>query len=61
MTQADVKRFAAVLSVQAEIEGMKVFNLMREQSGESPGYTQFHFSEMADMLRKLSEAKDEEL
>ena len=32
MTQYDVKRLALVLAVQAEIEGMKSENILREQN-----------------------------
>ncbi|MEI8087841.1 MAG: hypothetical protein WCG93_16640 [Paludibacter sp.] len=61
MTNYDVKRLALVLAVQADIEGMKVENLQREQQGMSPAYPNELFQDMAEQLRNLAALHDEQL
>lgn len=61
MTHYDVKRLALVLSIQAEIEGMKSENLLREQNQESPAYNGADFSEKAFELENLANAHDEQI
>ena len=58
MTEYDVKRLALVLGVQAEIEGMKVANLIREQRDESPAYNDGDFQEKANRLEDLAFSHD---
>jgi hypothetical protein len=57
----NVKRLALVLAVQAEIEGMKVENLVREQSGLSPAFGNDQFFDKSCELRNLAYAPDEQL
>ncbi|RKS00459.1 hypothetical protein [Flavobacterium sp. 102] len=54
MEGSEVRRLALVLAVQAEIEGMKAENLIREQNNESPAYGREQFSDMASELRNLA-------
>jgi hypothetical protein len=61
MTQYDVKRLALILAIQADIEGMKASNLIRESNGMPIEYDGPRFMSMADELRKLAIIKDEEL
>ncbi|MFA9212506.1 MAG: hypothetical protein ACEQSR_01480 [Candidatus Methylacidiphilales bacterium] len=61
MNEYDVKRLAQVLSIQAEIEGMKSENMLKEQIKESPSYGYSHFSEMADILMKLGNCHNDQL
>lgn len=61
MTEYDVRRLALVLSVQAEIEGMKAENMLREQNNESPAYGNSQFSEVSNRLTNLAHAHDEQL
>ena len=61
MTQYDVKRLALVLAVQAEIEGMKSENILREQNEQSPAYGEKQFNECASRLENLAYAHDEQL
>lgn len=58
MEHYDVKRLALVLSVQAEIEGMKAAN---NQSPESQPYHEGHYQEKAEKLSKLAYAHNEQL
>ncbi len=57
----NVKRLALVLAVQAEIEGMKAENIMREQNNESPAYGSSQFNDKAEELRNLAYAHNEQL
>lgn len=61
MEEADVKRLALVLAVQAEIEGMKVENEMRKQRDESPAYNEGHFQEKASYLRDIAYSHRDQL
>jgi hypothetical protein len=61
MTGYDVKRLALVLSVQAEIEGMKALNTYREDLGQGIAYTRSSFLEKAEELRVLASKHDEQL
>jgi len=61
MTHYDVKRLALVLAVQAEIEGMKAENILREQNEQSPAYGEKQFNEIANRLSDLAYAHDEQL
>jgi len=61
MTQADVRRFALVLAVQARIEGMKADNTAREQRGESLAYPGKEFFDAEEELRNLAYIHDDQL
>lgn len=54
MDDYTVKRLARVLAVQAEIEGMKADNLLREQNEESPAFGGEDFSAKASELENLA-------
>ena len=61
MNTYDVRRLALVLAEQAEIEGMKVENLTREQQGLTLAYTDENFAEVSENLRNLAASHDEQL
>lgn len=61
MNEYDVKRLALVLSVQAEIEGMKAENMLRQQNDEAPAYGSKAFGELANRLGNLAYAHNEQL
>ena len=61
MNEYDVKRLALVLSVQAEIEGMKAENMLMEQNSESPAFGLKQFSELANRLSDLAYSHNEQL
>lgn len=61
MDHYTVKRLALVLSVQAEVEGMKAANALRALNNESPAYGNDHFSEASMTLTNLAHAHDEQL
>lgn len=57
----NVKRLALVLAVQAEIEGMKAQNIIREQRGDSLAYGEIQFSDKAEELKNIAFAHGEQL
>lgn len=61
MENYDVKRLALVLAVQAEIEGMKAENMLREQNNESPAYGSKQFNDLAERLSNLAYCHNEQL
>lgn len=61
MDQYDVKRLALILAVRAEIEGMKAYNQIKIAEGSVPDYNQVHFGELAEQLRNLAYAHNEQL
>ena len=61
MEHYDVRRLALVLAVQAEIEGMKFSNMLREQYNESHSYTNEDFNNKARELRNLAYSLNEQL
>ena len=61
MEQDDVKRLALVLSVQAEIEGMKAENKQREILDESMAFTDKDFCCKASELRNLAYSHNEQM
>lgn len=61
MNEYDVKRLALVLALQAEIEGMKSANTQRQQRGESMAYDEGAFQEMAESIRRIAYAHNEQL
>ena len=61
MNEYDVKRLALVLAIQAEIEGMKAENEYRIQRGEAIAWNLNAFYEMAEKLRQLAYAHNEQL
>jgi hypothetical protein len=61
MNEYDVKRLALVLSVQAEIEGMKAENMLSQQNGVAPAYGAKAFNDEAKRLYDLAYAHNEQL
>ena len=61
MDHYDVKRLALVLAVQAEIEGMKVENLARDQLNESHAFGIGDFNNKAGDLENLAHAHNDQL
>ena len=61
MDEYNVKRLALVLAVQAEIEGMKSYNVQRIQADLTPGYGEDHFFAKAEELRILASKHNEQL
>jgi hypothetical protein len=53
MEDSTVKRLGLILSIQAEIESMKLFNLERKISGLSPFYGEKEFMFKAKELRAI--------
>lgn len=61
MTEATVKRYGLLLALQTEVEGMKVFNKERMTNGEPPGYNEQHFNHMAEQMRNITHAHDDQI
>lgn len=61
MNEYDVKRLALVLVVQAEIEGMKAENKIREVRDCSPAYNEGDFQDKAEKLKDLAFIHNEQL
>lgn len=61
MNEFDVRRLAQILSVQAEIEGMKAANELAKIWGNEPVYNQGHFQEQAELLKNLAYSHNEQL
>jgi hypothetical protein len=61
MNEYDVKRLALVLALQAEIEGMKVENAIRERQNYAYAYDEGDFQEMAEKLRNVACCHNDQL
>ena len=61
MKSSDIVRFGRILSVQAEIEGMKVENLTKDLPAEAPAYSDADFQTKAQELSNLCYCPDEHL
>jgi hypothetical protein len=61
MKTQDIKRYALVLAIHAEISGMKIKNRERADNDMAPAYTEEMFSQAADELRVLASKHDDEL
>lgn len=61
MNEFDVKRLAAVLAIQAEIEGMKVANIERESQNFALAYGEKDFMHAAQELKNLSYYHNDQL
>lgn len=61
METYDVKRFALVLAVQAEVEGMKVADKERNIKHGDLQYNEEAYQSKADELRNLAHCHDEQL
>lgn len=61
MNEYDIKRLAAILSIQAEIEGMKADNTFRFQQEWTPNYGSDSFNMLAEQLRQLATVSNDNL
>lgn len=61
MNKFDIKRFGLILSIQAEIDGMKAANECRAANGREPIYDEYYFDKRAEEIREIINKKDEEL
>lgn len=61
MNEYDVRRLAAVLAIQAEIEGMKVLNIVKQSKGKPLEYTEYHFNKASLRLSDLAHCHNEQL
>ena len=61
MDSYDVRRLALVLAVQAEIEGMRVENIMSKYYTRTIVYDEKKFKEKAEQLRNLAASHNEQL
>ncbi len=61
MEAMNIKRLALVLSVQAEIVGMKYENEARKQAQESMAYSGNDFQEKSHELENLAYCHDDQL
>lgn len=57
----NVKRLAMVLSIQAEIEGMKAENMLREINNTPPAYIFKDFQFLSSKLNDLAYTHNEQL
>ena len=61
MNEYDIKRLALVLSIQAEIEGMKAENLQKQIEGGQIAYSEIDFYHKAQLLNDLGRCHNEQL
>ena len=61
MDNYDVKRFALVLAVQADIEGMKAKNKERQRECGDNAWGEENFDQKAEELRNLAYCHNEQL
>lgn len=61
MDYYDVKRLALVLAVQAEIEGMKFDNLLKEQESWPHDYSDQDFKDKAGELENLAHTPNDRI
>ncbi len=61
MTEYDVKRLAAILSIQADIDGMKAENMQRSHLKQSMAYTDYDFHELTENLMQLATISNDNL
>jgi len=61
MESGNIKRLGLILAVQAEIKGMEMENLEREQMQQSMAYNFEDFRDKAEELRTLSYCHEDEL
>lgn len=61
MKTADIKRLGLILAVQAEIEGMKSENTLRERQGYSLAYDETYFCQKAEEIREIVNKHDDQL
>ena len=54
MTAYDVKMFALISAINAEIEAMKAANMERESHGFALAYNERAFYNMSDKLREIA-------
>lgn len=57
MSSTDVRRLAMILSIQAEIDGMKAYNMAHP---DNLGYFHINFDYCAEKLRQIACMTDDE-
>lgn len=61
MNEYDVKRLAATLALQADIETMRAENMQREHLDQSMAYTDYDFHDIAENLIQLATVSNDNL
>ena len=61
MNQYDVRRYALICAVNAEIKAMEVMNEERLSNGLATAYGEREFWDKAEELRNLAASHDEQL
>ena len=61
MTDTGVKRMILLAALEAEVQGMIAENKGREQDGLSMSYGSKQFGHMADEMRTIAAASDEQV
>lgn len=61
MNEYDIKRLGLILSIQAEIEGMKVMNEERRQRNEALAYSEDDFFELSTQLSNATYSHNNQL
>jgi len=61
MNEYDIKRLIELEVIKAEIEAMKIENIRRLLSDESPAYTESDFFDKAEELRVLASKHNQQL
>ena len=61
MTDAGVKRLILVTALETEVQGMIAENKGREQDGLAMAYDNKQFGYMADQMREIANAHDDQV
>lgn len=61
MNEYDVRRYAQICAINAEIQGMIASNKMRELRGMSLAYGDRQFGDKAEQLRNLAASHNDQL
>lgn len=61
MTDASVKRLILVTALETEVQGMIAENKDREQDGLAMAYSSVQFGHMADEMRNIAAAHDDQV
>ena len=58
MNEVDIKRLGLILSLAAEVEGMKAENKQRELAGEALAYDEQSFEQVIKQIREVIYGSD---
>ena len=61
MTEATAKRLILVTALETEVQGMIAENKQRELNGESLSYDDKQFIYMAEQIREIANAHDDQV